>query len=71
MMRGLEHVPHEEKLRDLGLFSLGKRRLRRELINAYKYLKGRRQVDRARLLLVVSSERTVGTNWNMRRNFLL
>ncbi|TRZ11378.1 hypothetical protein HGM15179_015729 [Zosterops borbonicus] len=53
-----EPLSYEERLQELGLLSLEKRKLRRGLINAYEYLKGRGQEDAARTFSVVPRQDT-------------
>lgn len=56
MIKGLEHLPDEERPSNLSLLSLGKTRLRGGLTNVYRYLKGcGKQMDQTRPLSVVYS----------------
>ena len=61
MNRGLQHLPYKDRLRELGLFILEKRRLRGDLIAAFQDRRGAyKQEGRQLFPRVGSSRRTRG-----------
>ena len=58
MIRGLEHLSYEERLRELGLFSQRKRKLQGDLIVVFQYIKGACKKGGERLFTRACSDRT-------------
>ena len=70
MIRGLEHLPYKDKLRELGLFSLEKRRLKGYLIAALQYLKETYKQEGSQPFTRGNNDKTRGTVLSRRREDL-
>ena len=61
MISGMKSLLYEEQLRPLGLYSLEFRRMREDLIETYRILRGLDRVDVERMFSLVGKTRTRGT----------
>ncbi|KAK4829391.1 hypothetical protein QYF61_003731 [Mycteria americana] len=66
MIIGMEHLSYEERLRELGLFSLENRRLQEDLIAAFQYLKGAYKKDGDKLFSRACCNRTRDNSFKLK-----
>jgi len=66
MTQGMEHFAYENRLRELGLFSLKKKRLWGDLIVAFQYVKGDLKKEGDKLFSRVCCDRTRGNCFKLK-----
>ena len=66
MIRELKHLSYEDRLRELGLFSLEKRRFWRDLIAAFQYLKEDYRKDGEELFIRGVGDRMRGNGFKLK-----
>ncbi|KFQ83752.1 hypothetical protein N337_06424, partial [Phoenicopterus ruber ruber] len=66
MIRGMEHLSYEDRLRELGFFSLEKRRLWGDLIAGFQYIRGACNKDGEKLFSRACCDRTRGNGFKLK-----
>ncbi|KAJ7406943.1 hypothetical protein BTVI_64478 [Pitangus sulphuratus] len=66
IIRGLEPLSYEDRLRKMGLFILEKRRLWGDLVAAFQYLKGAYKRAEEALIMRACSDRTRGNGFKLK-----
>ena len=67
MIHIMEHLSYEDRLRELGLFSLEKRRLPGAVTAAFQYLKGSYRKEGDKLFSEVCGDRTRGNGFKLKK----
>ena len=70
MIKGVEHLSYEDRLREWGLFSLEKRRLQGDLIAVFWYLKGTCKKDGDKLFSRACCDRIKGDGFKLKEGRL-
>lgn len=68
MVKGMEHRCYGEKLRQLGLFSLQKKRFWADFVVAFQYTKTAYKEDGERLLTKAYNDRTRGNSFKLKED---
>lgn len=66
MIQGMEHLPYEDRLRELVLFSPRKRSTGVTLVGNHQYLKGRSKKEGSILFHRVCCDRTRGNDFKLK-----
>ena len=66
MTEGLEHLSYQNRLKELGLFSLERKRLQGDLIVPFQYLKGVYKHEGNQLFIRADSDRTRGNGLKLK-----
>ena len=66
MVKGLEHLPYEEGLKELRFFILEKRRLWGDLIVPFQYIKGALKKDGERLFTRARCDKRNGNSFEVK-----
>ena len=66
MIQGLEHLSDEDRLKDLGLFSLEKRTVWEKLIVAFQFLKGVYKHEGNQFFTWVDRDRARGNGFKLK-----